>query len=103
MLKYGVTWRQRSEDFRKGFNLLLRQVKLAMIKSRVVNIHSKSQMLDMIKKASKLICEGGLVVYPTESCYGLGCNALDEAAVNCATGLRGQEETFENTSSNHCF
>jgi len=52
-----------------------------MIKSRVVGIHSESQMLDIIEKAAKLIREGGLVVYPTESCYGLGCNALDEAAV----------------------
>jgi len=38
-------------------------------------------MLDIIEEAAKLIREGGLVVYPTESCYGLGCNALDEAAV----------------------
>jgi len=52
-----------------------------MIKSRVVSIHSESQMLDIIQKAAKIIREGGLVVYPTESCYGLGCNALDEAAV----------------------
>lgn len=52
-----------------------------MIKSKVVGIHSESQMLDIIEKAAKLIREGGLVVYPTESCYGLGCNALDEVAV----------------------
>lgn len=52
-----------------------------MIKTKVVNIHSESQMLDIIEEAAELIREGGLVVYPTESCYGLGCNALDKAAV----------------------
>jgi L-threonylcarbamoyladenylate synthase len=52
-----------------------------MIKSKVASIHSESQMLDIIEKAAKLIREGGLVVYPTESSYGLGCNALDEASV----------------------
>jgi len=52
-----------------------------MTKTRVIKIHSKSQLAGAIEEAAKLILEGGLVVYPTESCYGLGCNALDENAV----------------------
>lgn len=35
----------------------------------------------MIEDAAELIGQGGLVIYPTESAYALGCNALDEDAV----------------------
>lgn len=34
-----------------------------------------------IKRAAKVIKSGGLVIYPTDTLYGLGCNALDERAV----------------------
>ncbi len=36
---------------------------------------------EIIKAAGKCIKEGGLVVFPTETVYGLGANALDEEAV----------------------
>lgn len=34
-----------------------------------------------IEKAGKIIQDGGLVIFPTETVYGLGANALDENAV----------------------
>ena len=36
---------------------------------------------DAIQKGAKIINEGGLVVFPTETVYGLGANAFDERAV----------------------
>jgi L-threonylcarbamoyladenylate synthase len=35
----------------------------------------------MIKVAARTIIGGGVVVYPTETVYGLGANALDEQAI----------------------
>ncbi len=35
----------------------------------------------MISSAARLIIGGGVVVYPTETVYGLGANALDEQAI----------------------
>lgn len=35
-----------------------------------------------VKRAGKIINDGGLVIFPTETVYGLGANALDENAVN---------------------
>jgi len=35
----------------------------------------------MIANAARLIIGGGLIVYPTETVYGLGANALDEQAI----------------------
>ncbi|RMF89165.1 MAG: threonylcarbamoyl-AMP synthase [Methanobacteriota archaeon] len=36
---------------------------------------------EAIKKAAEIIGGGGLVVYPTDTLYGLGCSALDEGAI----------------------
>jgi L-threonylcarbamoyladenylate synthase len=35
----------------------------------------------MIAKAAQLIRSGGIIVYPTETVYGLGANALDEQTI----------------------
>ncbi|MEL6717023.1 MAG: Sua5/YciO/YrdC/YwlC family protein, partial [Planctomycetota bacterium] len=32
-------------------------------------------------RAAEVLTSGGLVAFPTETVYGLGANALDEAAV----------------------
>lgn len=35
----------------------------------------------VIEKAADIIIKGGLVIHPTDTLYGLGCNALDKDAV----------------------
>lgn len=52
-----------------------------MLETKVVKIHPERPAPNIIDEASKLIHEGGLIVYPTESAYGLGCNALNKDAV----------------------
>jgi L-threonylcarbamoyladenylate synthase len=37
---------------------------------------------NIINKAAKTLKENGLVVYPTETCYGLGANALSAKAID---------------------
>jgi L-threonylcarbamoyladenylate synthase len=41
--------------------------------------HPESQRA--IARAAEILCQGGLVAFPTETVYGLGANALDAAAV----------------------
>jgi L-threonylcarbamoyladenylate synthase len=36
----------------------------------------------MITSAARIIIGGGVIVYPTETVYGLGANALDEQAIS---------------------
>jgi L-threonylcarbamoyladenylate synthase len=38
--------------------------------------------IDDIKEAAKLVLEGGLIAYPTDTVYGLGCNPFDPHAVD---------------------
>jgi L-threonylcarbamoyladenylate synthase len=37
--------------------------------------------VDSIKKAAQILCEGGLVAFPTETVYGLGADAFNARAV----------------------
>lgn len=46
-----------------------------------------------ILKAAEIIRSGGLVVFPTETVYGLGANALDAAAVGKIYKLKGRPAT----------
>lgn len=46
-----------------------------------------------IAKAAAIIRSGGLVVFPTETVYGLGANALDAVAVRKIFALKGRPST----------
>ena len=46
-----------------------------------------------IRKAAEIIRSGGLVVFPTETVYGLGANALDAAAVKTIYALKRRPAT----------
>jgi L-threonylcarbamoyladenylate synthase len=46
-----------------------------------------------IQKAAGILRSGGLVVFPTETVYGLGANALDAEAVRWIYALKGRPAT----------
>jgi L-threonylcarbamoyladenylate synthase len=43
-------------------------------------------------KAADIIAKGGIIVYPTDTLYGLGVNAVDAAAVKRLRELKGREK-----------
>ena len=47
-----------------------------------------------IKKQAELIKEGKTVIFPTETVYGLGANALDENAVKKIDGVTNVSVSF---------
>lgn len=49
--------------------------------TKVVMVDANNPDKDKIAEAGKILREGGLVAFPTETVYGLGANALDEEAV----------------------
>jgi L-threonylcarbamoyladenylate synthase len=51
------------------------------MKTEVLKVNPKEPEPEIIAQAAKVIREGGLVAFPTETVYGLGANALDEKAV----------------------
>ena len=48
---------------------------------RIIKIDLNQDYSAAIKEALEILKMGGTIVYPTDTVYGLGCNALDEIAV----------------------
>lgn len=47
----------------------------------IVQVDLNKDYTEVVKKAVSVLSSGGTVVYPTDTLYGLGANALDEKAV----------------------
>jgi tRNA threonylcarbamoyl adenosine modification protein (Sua5/YciO/YrdC/YwlC family) len=58
------------------------------VPSRYFEIHPKDPQLRLIKQAVAIIREGGVVVYPTDSSYALGCHIGDKAAMERISRIR---------------
>ena len=56
--------------------------------SQYLTIHPSNPQERLIKQVVKVIQEGGLVVYPTDSCYALGCHLGDKDALERMRRLR---------------
>jgi len=52
-----------------------------LIKTEVIKIDPQEPDGAMIKKAARIIKEGGLVAFPTETVYGLGADYLNKYAI----------------------
>ena len=61
-----------------------------MIKTLISNIEELDIDKDEIKKHARLLSEGKTVIFPTETVYGLGANALDEEAVKKIYEAKGR-------------
>lgn len=48
-------------------------------------------MKEFIKNLKEQILSGKIFIYPTDTIYGLGCNALDEGAVSKIRGIKKRD------------
>ena len=64
--------------------------------SENLTIHPKDPQARLIRQAVDIIRSGGLVVYPTDSCYAVGCHIGDKTAMERIRRLR-------NTDKGHYF
>ncbi len=60
--------------------------------SQVFRVHPQTPQRRLMGQAVALLRSGGLLVYPTDSCYALGCAMADKAAQERIRRLRGVGE-----------
>ena len=56
--------------------------------SQYFSIHPVNPQIRLINRAVELIRRGGLIVYPTDSCYALGCHIGDKHALDRIRRIR---------------
>jgi tRNA threonylcarbamoyl adenosine modification protein (Sua5/YciO/YrdC/YwlC family) len=60
--------------------------------SQYFELHPKNPQLRLIRQAATILREGGLIAYPTDSCYALGCHIGDAAALERLRRVRGADQ-----------
>ncbi len=65
--------------------------------SQFFQIHAENPQPRLIKQAVEIIRKGGVVVYPTDSSYAMGCQIGDKSAVERVRRLRGLDKSHNFT------
>jgi tRNA threonylcarbamoyl adenosine modification protein (Sua5/YciO/YrdC/YwlC family) len=64
---------------------------------QVLKVHPDNPQLRLIGQAAAVVRRGGVIVYPTDSCYALGCQIGDKAAMERIRRLRNLDVDHEFT------
>ena len=56
------------------------------------SIHPTHPQLRLVRRAAEIVRRGGLIAYPTDSCYALGCHLGDAKAVERLRRVRRMDE-----------
>ncbi len=60
--------------------------------SQFFKLHPLNPEARLIKRAVEIVRQGGLIAYPTDSCYALGCHIGDKAAMERIRRVRDVDE-----------
>jgi tRNA threonylcarbamoyl adenosine modification protein (Sua5/YciO/YrdC/YwlC family) len=60
--------------------------------SQYFELHPENPQLRLIRQAAAILRAGGLIAYPTDSCYALGCHIGDVNALERLRRLRGADK-----------
>ena len=65
--------------------------------SQFFQIHPETPQLRLIRGAVDILRQGGVVVYPTDSCYAIGCHIGDKKAVDRIRQIRQLDDKHDFT------
>ncbi len=54
-------------------------------------LHALNPQLRLIRRTAEIVRAGGVIAYPTDSCYALGCRVGDAAALERVRRIRGAD------------
>jgi tRNA threonylcarbamoyl adenosine modification protein (Sua5/YciO/YrdC/YwlC family) len=60
--------------------------------AQLFSIHPTHPQTRLVRQAAEIVRRGGLIAYPTDSCYALGCHLGDARALERLRRVRGVDE-----------
>ncbi len=65
--------------------------------AQLLEVHPSHPQPRLIARAAQIARDGGVIAYPTDSCYALGCHIGDKDAMLRLRAIRGFEDTHHLT------
>jgi tRNA threonylcarbamoyl adenosine modification protein (Sua5/YciO/YrdC/YwlC family) len=65
--------------------------------SQYFEIHGVNPQLRLVRRAVEIVRSGGVIAYPTDSCYALGCHLGDKAALERVRRIRDADRNHHFT------
>ena len=65
--------------------------------SQYFELHPDNPQLRLIRRAAEIVRDGGVIVYPTDSCYALGCHIGDKDALDRIRRIRDADRNHHFT------
>jgi tRNA threonylcarbamoyl adenosine modification protein (Sua5/YciO/YrdC/YwlC family) len=62
-----------------------------------LELHPQTPQLRLIRKAAEIVRAGGVIAYPTDSCYALGCHTGDKDALERIRRIRDADRNHHFT------
>jgi len=62
-----------------------------------LSLHPDNPQPRMLAKAAQVLREGGLIAFPTDSCYSLACHLGDKEALDRLRAIRGVDDRHHMT------
>jgi L-threonylcarbamoyladenylate synthase len=85
----GTGYRVKKNTDRQRYPLPVRSSVWHMTK--IIKINPENPEAERIDEAVTLLKKGGVIAFPTETFYGLGADARDEAAIDKIFGIKGRD------------
>lgn len=57
----------------------------------MLSVHPKNPEPGKIQKITEILEKGGVIIYPTDSVYALGCDLLNKSAIDRIVQIRGEK------------
>ena len=58
----------------------------------LIKVYQKNPQLRAIRQAIEILTKGGLIVYPTDTIYGLGCDLHNKKAIEKLYRIKQMDE-----------
>jgi tRNA threonylcarbamoyl adenosine modification protein (Sua5/YciO/YrdC/YwlC family) len=65
--------------------------------SQYFGVHPTHPQQRLVRQAADIVRQGGLIAYPTDSCYALGCHIGDKDAMDRLRRVRGVDDSHHLT------
>ncbi|MDH3326964.1 MAG: Sua5/YciO/YrdC/YwlC family protein, partial [Gammaproteobacteria bacterium] len=62
-----------------------------------IQIHPENPQQRLLNQAASMLRKGGIIVYPTDSCYAIGCHIGDKTASEKIRRIRQLDENHDFT------